>query len=311
MKGVLKMKKSSYIQGAAVITAACVVLLSGCTYRLTDEDWAKNGKVRLSLNWPDGERPSGGMTYYFYKDGAARPVIRQGEAWGYEGTLPAGDYEVVACAADGKSILLDMENGYDAAFGIARRASELKSADIEVVQPRFLYGTGDALAHVAGFRAVTKELYPANLVRTLELNIKITGGGEEQVENLTGLLTGVASGIYIPTGKLLFDTPASVSFDTKPDATGVYTSSLNLFGVSGGAAGGYKDVDVYLTLERSGEPEITSFTNITGEINEAFDATLSVHIVLDLEIAFDAVNGMTVTASGWREGTGQVDASGI
>lgn len=299
------MKKQSYKQGMKVVAIVCIIVLTACTYRLTDEDWTKNGKIRLSLNWQDKEHPSV-MTYYFYKDGADRPIIRQGQSSGYEGTLPSGNYEVVVCTAEDQTVLLEMNKGYAGARGIARQVSAMKASDMQVAQPGYLYGTGDLLADVGGFRSVTKELYPISMVRILELNIKITGGGEDRIESLTGLLTGVSPEIHIPTGKLLFDNPASMSFGTQPNAAGVYTSSLNLFGVSGVDKGSYTDVDIYLTLKTSDGKEITSFTNVTEVINDAFEATLAVRIVLDLEIAYDEVNGMVVSIAGWKEGTGEV-----
>lgn len=301
------MKKQQYTQFVKVVAIVCVLIFTACTYRLTDEDWTKNGKIRLLLNWQDKDHPSV-MTYYFYKDGADRPIIRQGQSSGYEGTLPSGNYEVAVCTADDKSVLLEMDKGYADARGIARQVSAMKSPDIRVAQPGYLYGTGDELSNIGGFRAVTKELFPVNLVRILELNIKITGGGEDRIESLTGLLTGISSEIHIPTGKLLFDKPASITFVTQPNIAGVYNSSLNLFGVSGINEGSYTDVDIYLVLKTSDYKEITSFTNITEVINDAFEATLAVRIVLDLEIAYDEVNGMVVTIAGWKEGTGEVDA---
>lgn len=303
------MKKQSYKQCMKVVAIVCIIVLSACTYRLTDEDWAKNGKIRLSLNWQDKEHPSV-MTYYFYKDGADRPIIRQGQSSGYEGTLPSGNYKVAVCTAEDKTVLLEMDKGYAGARGIARQVSAMKSSDMQVAQPGYLYGTGDVLSNIGGFRAVTKELFPISLVRILELNIKITGGGEDRIESLTGLLTGVSPEIHIPTGKLLFDNPASMTFGTQPNAAGVYNSSLNLFGVSGVDKGSYTDVDIYLTLKTSDGKEITSFTNITNVINDAFEATLAIRIVLDLEIAYDEVNGMVVFIAGWKEGTGEVDAPG-
>lgn len=299
------MKKQSYKQGMKVVAIVCIIVLTACTYRLTDEDWTKNGKIRLSLNWQDKEHPSV-MTYYFYKDGADRPIIRQGQSSGYEGTLPSGNYEVVVCTAEDQTVLLEMNKGYAGARGIARQVSAMKASDMQVAQPGYLYGTGDLLADVGGFRSVTKELYPISMVRILELNIKITGGGEDRIESLTGLLTGISPEIHIPTGKLLFDNPASMSFETQPNAAGVYNSSLNLFGVSGVDKGSYTDVDIYLTLKTSDGKEITSFTNVTEVINDAFEATLAVRIVLDLEIAYDEVNGMVVSIAGWKEGTGEV-----
>lgn len=284
---------------------AGAVVLSSCVYHTPDEDWEKNGKVRLHLDWQTRSEYPSGMTYYFYKDGIGHPVVRRGSASGYEGTLPAGQYRVVVCNTDCDNVILDMDNGYEQACGNARQMSGLKSSTVHIAYPGNLYGTGCRQIDVGGEQTVVEELYPVSLVKTLELNIKVTGGEDVRSVNLSGRLTGVSSQVHIPTGKALFDTPAFMSFEPEQADPGVYTSSLNLFGLSGGTAGS-EPVELYLTLTLKDGKEITSLTNITGEVGDAFETSVSAYIVLDLEVTYDEVNGATITITGWKEGIGEV-----
>ncbi|MCL3850412.1 DUF5119 domain-containing protein [Parabacteroides sp. GYB001] len=300
----MKKQKKGKIRGWAVFFAGAVVL-SSCVYHTPDEDWEKNGKVRLHLDWQTRSEYPSGMTYYFYKDGIGHPVVRRGSASGYEGTLPAGQYRVVVCNTDCDNVILDMDNGYEQACGNARQMSGLKSSTVHIAYPGNLYGTGCRQIDVGGEQTVVEELYPVSLVKTLELNIKVTGGEDVRSVNLSGRLTGVSSQVHIPTGKALFDTPAFMSFEPEQADPGVYTSSLNLFGLSGGTAGS-EPVELYLTLTLKDGKEITSLTNITGEVGDAFETSVSAYIVLDLEVTYDEVNGATITITGWKEGIGEV-----
>lgn len=300
----MKKQKKGKIRGWAVFFAGAVVL-SSCVYHTPDEDWEKNGKVRLHLDWQTRSEYPSGMTYYFYKDGIGHPVVRRGSASGYEGTLPAGQYSVVVCNTDCDNVILDMDNGYEQACGKARQMSGLKSSTVHIAYPGNLYGTGCRQIDVGGEQTVVEELYPVSLVKTLELNIKVTGGEDVRSVNLSGRLTGVSSQVHIPTGKALFDTPAFMSFEPEQADPGVYTSSLNLFGLSGGTAGS-EPVELYLTLTLKDGKEITSLTNITGEVGDAFETSVSAYIVLDLEVTYDEVNGATITITGWKEGIGEV-----
>lgn len=297
-----KQKKSGIVGWMAFLV--CVFAISSCVYHMPDEDWEKNGKVRLHLDWQTRSSYPSGMTYYFYKDGAGHPVVRSGSATGYEGTLPSGHYKVVVCNTDCDNVQLEMNNGYEQALGKARLISALKSASVHIARPGNLYGTGCQSIDVGGEKTVVEELYPVSLVKTLELNIKVTGGEDIRLTGLSGRLTGVSSQVQIPTGKALFDTPAFMVFEPEAANPGVYTSSLNLFGLSDGGEEG-DPVELYLALTLKDGKEVTSFTDITGEVGKAFEQSISAHVVLDLEIAYDEITGATITLSGWEEGTGE------
>lgn len=298
-----KQKKSKIRNGVFALVGA--VALSACAYHSPDEDWEKNGKVRLHLDWQTRSNYPSGMTYYFYKAGMGYPVVRSGNALGYEGTLPAGRYRVVVCNTDCENVVLAMEKGYEQACGKARPLSGLKSSSVHIAGPSNLYGTGSQLIDVGGEETTVEKLYPASLVKTLELNLKITGADNLLQSRLSGRLTGVSAQIHIPTGTPLFDTPAFMVFEPTRTAVGIYCFSLPLFGLSGGEANS-DPVELYLTFKTEDGKEITSSTDITEEVSNAFNTSVSAHLILDLQIAYDEIKGATIILSGWKEGTGEV-----
>ena len=64
-----------------MIYAVWTVAVLSCAYRMTDEDWEKNGKVRLLLRRPDSDCPEN-MTWSFYAEGSDIPSIRTGDMKG-------------------------------------------------------------------------------------------------------------------------------------------------------------------------------------------------------------------------------------
>lgn len=67
-------------------------LMLGCVR--SGSDCTVGGLVRIGLDWGDREPPRTTL-FYFYGGAAGEPIIRKGTSGGYEGTLPAGVYNVV------------------------------------------------------------------------------------------------------------------------------------------------------------------------------------------------------------------------
>lgn len=292
-----------------IVCTIGILMAFSCAYRLTDEDWEKNGRVRLVLNWP-GSGLQSGMTWYFYPEGSESPVIRKGDLSGYEGTLPLGHYRVAVCNTSCSNVTLEMDNGYEEACGRARQLSSLKSASLHIASPGNLYGTGSDEIEVGGRETASEELSPVSLVKTLEMNIKVTGEGDQEglpPAVLSGRLTGVSSRVHIPSGKPLFDAPAFMTFEPEEVSEGVYTSSLTLFGLSSEEETG-EPVDLSLAMTLEDGSEVTSSTDITKEVQHAFTGSLTTHVILDLVVRYDAINGMTLTLTDWKPGS---NGSGI
>lgn len=295
---------------AGLVWFVWLVLATGCAYQTPEEDWEKNGGVRLSLDWRSQTGYPAAMTWYFYKDGTGQPVVRRGDASGYEGTLPQGAYKVVVCNNDCENVLLETDNGYEQACGRARKASSLKSSTVSIVQPGNLYAAGCERINVSGEETAVAELTPTSLVKQLELNIKVTGPDADRValKKLSGSLTGVSQGVYLSSGKPLVDMPASVAFEPEATTTGLYTTTLNLFSLPEQEADG-NAVGLQLDMELADGRAVSTSTDITGEIGDAF-AENTFSVILDLTVRYDGINSLSILLAEWKkgnEGSGDVN----
>ena len=50
--------------------------------------------------------------------------------------------------------------------------------------------------------------------------------------------------------------------------------------------------------------EVTSSTDITEEVKEAFAAGITTHVILDLVVRYDGMAGLTITLKEWKPGSG-------
>lgn len=186
------MKKKGNRSVIGCLAAVCMLLpVMSCVYHDPDEDWNKNGKVRLMLNWKEKKRPVA-MDYYFYQDGAA---VRSSAV--VKLAVMRGRFRRATIGWLCVTPMVPMSNyrwkaATNPACAVARPASVLKAVSSGVEQPHGLYGTGGELLSVSGKTDRIAELYPVSLVRELELNIRVVGLSE--VERLTGSLSGYSPG---------------------------------------------------------------------------------------------------------------------
>lgn len=285
------------------------LLLAACTSLATDEDWTRNGKVRLVLDWGTRASHTGVFDYYFYTEGNPVPLIRRGDASGYEGTIPQGRYKVVACNPDGINLDLSMNNGYAGAFAIARSGVYSKTTGGIISQPANLYGTGQEGIVAVATVGKTVILTPASLIKEVILNIRIEGGAEVAV--IDGELSGIPSEVCIPTGKPCAGSSGSVRFPAGAAGVNRYTASLSLFGLRSevNADGPEHPVTLSLTVEQKDGQSFVSHTDVTEEVNEAVLHGLSARIELDMTIHPLETGGYTIEVTEWRDGTAEAEGT--
>ena len=63
-------------------------------------------------------------------------------------------------------------------------------------------------------------------------------------------------------------------------------------------------VDLILTMTLADGKEITSSTDITNEVKEAFAVGITTHVILDLVVRYDEMSGLTITLKEWKLGNG-------
>ena len=63
-------------------------------------------------------------------------------------------------------------------------------------------------------------------------------------------------------------------------------------------------VDLILTMTLADGKEITSSTDITEDVKEAFTVGVTTHVILDLVVRYDEMSGLTITLKEWKPGSG-------
>ena len=281
------------------------LLFTACTSLTTDKDWAKNGKVRLVLDWGSRAVHTSVFDYYFYAEGNPVPLVRRGDVSGYEGTIPQGCYGVVACNPDGINLDLSMNEGYSRARAIARSSVSSKGTVGMISQPGNLYGAGEEEVIVTTVVDEAVVLTPACLVKDVILNIRIEGGSDVSV--VSGELAGIPPEVCIPTGKLCEENYASVCFPAEADGINRYTASLSLFGLRTENEAGIKvPASLSLTVEQKDGQLFVSHTDVIDQVNEAVHSGLTARIELDLMVHPLETGGYAIDITDWREGTAEV-----
>lgn len=289
---------------------AFLLTFSACTSRNTDEDWEKNGKVRLVLDWGTRAAYSGVFDYYFYTEGNPIPLIRRGDASGYEGTVPRGNYQVVVCNPDGVNLDLQMNNGYAGAHAVAHTSVLTRASEAAIRQPANLYGTGREGVKATATASETVVLTPGNLVKEVILNIRIEGGSEISV--IDGELSGIPPEVCIPTGELCTVRNALIRFSTQADGLNRYTTTLSLFGLrTESDPQTAVPATLSLAVEQKDGQSFVSHTDVTEQMNEAVINGLAARIELDVTVSPLAAGGFTIEVTGWREGTAEVEGTAV
>lgn len=281
----------------------------GCTHLNTDEDWVRNGKVRVVLKWESSIRAAhtGDFDYYFYAEGSNMPFVRRGDVSGYEGILPVGHYDVVACNPDGRNLNLRMDGGYGDARAVARTSTTSGTTSATLLQPATLFGGGEKGITATAASSALVAITPVCFIRQVVLNIQIRGGGEVSVVN--GSLSGIPCEVYIATGQLCPGRSGSVNFPAQETGENCYTASLSLFGLRAKNETDTTDPTLLsLTVEQKNGQSFISRTDITKQVNEAMASGLTARIELDLEVSPDEAGGYTLTVTAWR--TGEAEAEG-
>lgn len=294
-------------RGVCYLLFTLTLLFSACTSLTTDRDWTRNGKVRLVLDWGARAPHTDIFDYYFYADGNPVPLVRRGDASGYEGTIPQGHYGVVICNPDGINLDLSMNKGYAEARAAARSSVSSKGAAGVISQPGNLYGTGEKEVIATATVGKTIVLTPVCLIKEVILNIRIEGGGEVSV--VSGELSGISPEVCIPTGKPCEGKYASVCFPAEAAGINRYTATLSLFGIRLEEAGTSVPACLSLTIEQKDGQSFVSHTDVTDQMNEAVTNGLATRIELDLTVRPLETGGYTIELTAWRQGTAETEGT--
>lgn len=292
-----------------------LLLLWGCTYGDTDLYNQQRGKLSIALDWGEIAVPDS-AAFYFYPSGQSTPLVRFATGNGFEGTLPAGTYQVAVVNTGYSRLALQTAQGFSQAIAYADPAADntfrsLSRADDDLTlleSPQNLYGTGLAQVSV-GKEGSVYTAYPQPLVYPVQLDVTVEG--PVSVSEIQGILSGVSSSIHIPTGEADFSKKAAILFPLEKQASGQFRSMATTFGLrpKGSAGSGQPTNRLTLQVQLPDQSVFTTEMDITDLIEEATggtEITGAIKATIELELTIDpsSPSGFNLKLVGWHTGTG-------
>lgn len=218
------MKKNIYKIWKGCLLCALLSIGASCT-RQDLEHRVPAGYVVVDLSWEGGALPSGSRFWFFPVNGG-EVIVREASGEGFSGTLPPGDYRVIAANLDAQHIDFRNMDRYETAEVYV--LSDETSAAPCLCQPGNLYlcsGEESTLLTVLDRDTVKLALAPRSRVRQVRLKVTVD---DPQIASCSGLLSGVSSSIYCATASCT-GRPASVGFIASPDeGAGTFTAEINV-----------------------------------------------------------------------------------
>ena len=278
----------------------CALLSIGASCTRQDlEHRIPAGYVVVGLSWEGGIVPSGSRFWFFPVNGG-EVIVREASGDGFSGTLPPGDYRVIAANLDAQHIDFRNMERYETAEVYV--VPDETSADPCLCQPGNLYlcsGEESTLLTVPDRDTVKLTLAPRSRVRQVCLQLNID---DPNVASCSGLLLGVSSSIYCATGSCT-GRPASVGFTASPDENpGTFLADISVLDLIRPGSDPIHLAELILTLEDGTAVPVTAdLTDAVREQIEGAGGVLPDEIFLT--ISFHTVNGeLKASVEPWDTG---------
>lgn len=278
----------------------CALLSIGASCTRQDlEHRIPAGYVVVDLSWEEGAAPSGSRFWFFPVNGG-EVIVREASGDGFRGTLPPGDYRVIAANLDAQHVdFRNMERYETAELYVV---PDETSADLCLCQPDNLYlcgGEESAVLTVPDRDTVKLSLSPRSRIRQVRLRLTVDDSG---VTSCSGLLSGVSSSIYCATGSCT-GRPASVGFTASPDGgTGTFRADISVLDLIRPGSDPIHLAELTLTLEDGTAVPVTAdLTDAVREQIEGAGGVLPDEIFL--AVSFHTVNGeLKASVEPWDTG---------
>ena len=292
------MKKNIYKILKGCLLCALLSMGGSCTERDLEQR-IPAGYVEIGLSWEGGAVPSGSRFWFFPVDGG-EVIVRDASGDGFSGTLPPGDYRVIAANLDAQHVdFRNMERYETAELYVL---SDETSSDPCLCQPGNLYlcsGEESTLLSVPDRDTVKLTLAPRSRVRQVRLRLTVD---DPDVTSCSGLLSGVSSSIYCATGSCT-GSPASVGFTASPDAnTGTFLADISVLDLI--RPGSDPTHLVELTLTRDDGTAVPVTVDLTEAIRTQIEgAGGALPDEISLAVSFHTVNGeLQASVEPWDTG---------
>ncbi len=272
-------------------------LLQGCYKRELQIEPGEN--VHVVFDWSgftDAELLPSSMRIWFYNpDGA--PVSYIAPASGYTGTLPEGNYKVLAYNPGATGV--DFRNLNE--FDLAEIYSLPKAGEDGIIEcPQFVYGGSLGLFDVRTAQRNEVILIPHIYIRSILLRVKVSG--EELSPQLSVSIGGVATALNISTGKPVSGGNGTI-IGTLVSAGSVYEGHLTLLGNDSR----HPNILTLLIVFPDGSQR-TIQENITEAMDKLGTMPENDSLTIELNVEAASVNGeLTATLTGWKYETPEID----
>lgn len=302
-----------------IVSAACLpmvtfLLLTGCVEReLKTRPSDGPGDVEIALDWSGLSAPRQSARCLFYDESGMLIHEATGLTDGFKSKLPSGKYHLIVHNEDAHQVDYRGTNSYktaevfvlpqpDARNRIAPRAADLPC----ILEPEASYGTsvcedGEWITVVPG-KTTRTTVSPVAHVRQLEFRFVVRN---INVRAFNGILTGVASSIFLSTGEANRSEGCALRFaptiaaKSRKDDTEIFTVSLRVFNLLTTANSPAETNTVVVTLTDVGGTRYETSVDFTATLQEIIaenGGTIPIEIPIEVLLEATVIEGSIVSS---------------
>ena len=263
-------------------------LLAGCVEREL-ADRPDDGRLKISLTWPDGHTVSGADIRLYGSDGSPRELNNSPSA-GIVATLPADTYTLTAVNTDrinatcaGQASLAECRIEADrTAVGTLKSVGNVYAAGVSGVKV------------IGGNTPAEVTLDTRNMVRRLRFDIDTDGVAD--IAGMTLRLTGVVPSLRLVDGADAGEATAAVEARVDMKARSSLSADMSVFGTRG------ESLITADVLHADGTRE----TSIPQDISRLLDGLPAAGGTISVTLAMPSGGkvSLTVTVAEWKSGGG-------
>jgi Domain of unknown function (DUF5119) len=299
---------------AALVPA--LFALEGCVKRTDfEQQSALEGSVEIALDWAQTATPTP-LHFAFYRvdNGSLLYKEFEGTTEGFRGTLPVGEYNVIAYDKSAQKVGYRNMCSYATAEVYAQDASEgSKAATSTIAEPGAVHSVSEcvdmATLTVTTDKTLKAKAQPQNRTRSVVLNFEIKNGST--VTTITGAMDGVSSSVLLSTGKSS-NYAARLPFKVSSAADNSFQTTVSLFDFIAATAGAEQINMMDVKLIEAGGATHNIRLDLTQTIREIIQengGVIPIEIPIEIKVDMTDVDGITAIVHPWDkagDGGGEV-----
>lgn len=325
----MKRYTKRYMRLAKVLVLGAAMLsLAGCVKREL-EIRPDEGYVEIALDWSASDVASRSARYLFYDEAGALVKEESGVTDCFKGILPTGTYRVVVHNTDAEGVDFRGTDKHETAEVFAKTTDYSEGHHPAegvpcILEPRDVFAAGgcneSATVEVRQLDTTLLSVTPAKLTKRVKMLFRVNSS--EEIRSLSGVLEGVAPGVFLHSGSCNRSSACAVEFTavpgaetasamkaaagTKASGTG-YTAALHVFELSTTAQSPEGTNRLNMRLSLANGAQATGSFDITSALKQIIagnGGVLPEEIAVEVTLQVQAA-GLDATVEPWDEsGTG-------